>query len=168
MRQILRFAPVAVLCLALAACFASKAPLIPPGNAAFPVERLTFKGDTGDMQTLEHVGDAYRVGPPDKDGRYALLRLAPAGDDIYVAEMWAEGKQDEGGVLHALLVVDRAAGEIASYAALRPEGFEPVPGLSSCDSNACIEDLDAYVAYAKARIAAGVAPDVVYHIVAME
>ena len=37
-----------------------------------------------------------------------------------------------------------------------PDAFKAQPGLSICDKAVCIEDLDAYVAYARARMDAGV------------
>ena len=41
-------------------------------------------------------------------------------------------------------------------------------GLRICDKAVCIEDLDAYVTYAKGRIDAGGPPDVEYPIIEME
>jgi hypothetical protein len=57
------------------------------------------------------------------------------------------------------------SGKVSSYAAIRPDAFEPLPGLALCDSSVCIEDLDAYVAYARREIAAGVPPDAEYRII---
>jgi len=169
MRQIRRLAALAVLCLALSACFMSRTPLIPPDEAAFPFEHLTLKGADDDIQEIVRAGDAYRFGPPDEAGRYALLRLVPAGDDGYVVALWPpdEADADETGVLYGFLVVDRAAGVIASYAATKPRDFTPLPGLAACESHVCVEDLDAYAAYARGRIAAGAAPDQTYRIVSI-
>lgn len=171
MRQIRHLAAIAALCMALAGCFVSEAPLIGPEDAVFPVERLTFRSVEGDgeVQTLAREGDAYRFTAGDESDAFAFVRLREVGENQYVAALWAPPEIDEKvPVLYAFLVADVAGRRVGSYAAVKPDDFAPLPGLELCEREVCIEDLDAYVAYARHRIAAGVPPDATYEILAVE
>lgn len=159
-----------LVCLGLVACFTSTAPLIGPEDAVFPFERVVF-GEVSrpdDRQTWTRKGDAYSFRPDESEEREAFMRLKPAGDNLYVVQM--EFTEDEKPMrLYALLRADLAAGRVQSFAAVRPDAFEPLPGLSVCsDDLVCVEDLDAYVAYAKGRMDAGIPPDAEYRIIEME
>ena len=70
--------------------------------------------------------------------------------------------------LYALLRADPSAKRVDSFAAVMPDGFQARPGLSICDKAVCIDDLDAYVAYARAQIELGAHPDAEYRIIEME
>jgi hypothetical protein len=171
MRHLPRILSILALCLGVAACFTSPAPLIAPEDAAFPFERLTFRpaGDGGEVQTLTRDGDVYRFTNADEPDKHALLRLRAVGENLYVVAFW-EPAEDAGRTptLYALLAADLPANRVLSYASIKPDDFAPVPGIVPCDREACIEDLDAYVAYAKGRIDAGIPPDVTYEILSVE
>jgi hypothetical protein len=164
-----RVLSLALLCLGLAACFTSKAPLIGPDDAAFPFERIVFAevSRPDDRQSWTRKGDAYSWRIDEGDEREALMRLKAAGENLYVVQMeFSEaGKARR---LYALLRADVPAKRVYSYASIKPDAFEAQPGLSICDDSVCIDDLDAYVAYAKGRIDAGAPPDAEYEIIEME
>ena len=95
------------------------------------------------------------------------MRLKAVGDNLYVVQMeFVERDRPER--LYALLKADLPAKRVTSYASVMPDSFAAQPGLSICDKAVCIEDVDAYVAYAKGRIDAGVPPDAEYEIIEME
>lgn len=168
MRRILRLAVLLALAGGLSACFTSKTLLIAPDAAVFPHERIDFRVVDGDgtIQTLERAGDAYRY-RPEPDGDSASVRLMAAGADTFVVQFWTglDSEEKDKQVLYALLVADPAGKRVASYAAVKPDAFTPPPGFVSCGQDVCIEDLEAYVAYARGLVAAGAPPDQVYEIV---
>lgn len=165
-----RVLSVVLVCLGLAACFTAKEPLIGPDDAVFPFERIVFAevSRPDDRQSLTRKGDAYSFRPDQSDEREAFVRLKQAGDNLYVFQMeFPENERTER--LYALLRADVAAGLVQSFAAIRPDAFEAQPGLSICGNDlVCIDDLDAYVAYAKGRIDAGGPPDAEYRIIEKE
>ena len=163
-----RILSMILLCLGLTACFTSEEPLIAAEDAVFPFERIVFAevSRPDDRQTWTRKGDAYSFRPDDEE-REALMRLKAVGDNLYVVQM--ELNENEGPErLYALLKADLPAKRVYSYAAIMPDAFQAEPGLPICDKAVCIADLDAYVAYAKGRIDAGVPPDVEYQIIEME
>jgi hypothetical protein len=154
--------------LALAGCFTSETPLIGPDDAVFPFETIVFRSmdRPDDRQTWTHEGDIYRFAPDGGDEALSV-RLKPVEDDLFVVQM--EGPTDKPpAVLYALLKVDRDAMTAESHSAIMPDDFEPSPGLSQRKDMVWIDDLDAYVAYARSRMEAGVPADVVYKIISLE
>jgi hypothetical protein len=164
-----RVLSLALLCLGLTACFTSKDPLIGGADAVFPFERIVFAevSRADDRQTWTRKGDAYSWRMDEGDEREALMRLKAAGENLYVVQM-EFSEAGEAQRLYAVLLADVPAKRIYSYASIKPDAFEAQPGLSICDDSVCIEDLDAYVAYAKGRIEAGHPPDAEYEIIEME
>jgi hypothetical protein len=164
-----RVLSLALLCLGLAACFTSEEPLIGAGDAVFPLERIVFAevSRPDDTQTWTRKGDAYSWRIDEGDEREALMRLKAAGENLYVVQM-EFSEAGEARRLYALLLADVPAKRVYSYASIKPDAFEAQSGLSICDGSVCIEDLDAFVAYAKGRIDAGVPPDAEYEIIEME
>jgi hypothetical protein len=160
---------ITLLCLSLAACFTSKEPLIGAGDAAFPFDRIVFAevSRADDRQTWTRKGDAYSWRPDENEEREAVMRLKAVGDNLYLVQMeFTEADQPK--LLYALLKADVPAKRIYSFAAIKPDAFAALPGLSLCDSAVCIDDLDAYVAYARGLIDAGAPPDAEYEIIEME
>jgi hypothetical protein len=160
---------VVLVCLGLSACFTSTVPLIGPDDAVFPYDKIVF-GEVSrpdDRQTWTRKGDAYSFRPDDSEEREASIRLKVVGENLYVVQMefTEAGKESR---LFALLKADLAAMRVYSYASIIPDDFKDVPGLSRCDDVVCIEDLDAYVAYARAGMEAGHPPDTEYRIISLE
>jgi hypothetical protein len=168
MNAAFRILAVVFLSLGLSACFTSPVPLIGPEDAVFPFEKIVF-GEVSredDRQTWIKKGDAYSF-RPDSEEREALIRLKAVGENLYVVQM--EFHEDETmRRLYGVLAVDLAAMRVKSYAAIIPDDFNDVPGLSRCDDVVCIADLDAYVAYARAGMEAGRPPDTEYRIISLE
>jgi hypothetical protein len=164
-----RVLSIAILCIGLAACFTSKEPLVGPADAAFPFERIVFAevSRADDPQTWVRKGDAYSWRQDENEEREAVMRLKAVGDDLYVVQMeFVERDQPER--LYALLKADLPAKRVYSFAGIKPDAFAALPGLTICESAVCIEDLESYVAYAKARIEAGDPADAEYAIIELE
>ena len=164
-----RILVLVTLCVGLTACFTSEKPLISAEDAVFPFEHIVF-GEASrpdDRQTWTRKGDAYSFRPDDSADREALMRLKAVGENLYVVQMEFT-EDDKPNRLYALLKADVPAGRVVSYASVMPDEFEAQPGLSICEKAVCIDDLDAYVAYAQARMAAGVPPDAEYRIIEMK
>ncbi|MEQ8697464.1 MAG: hypothetical protein RLT05_12985 [Bauldia litoralis] len=164
--MIIRFCGALLAAASLSGCFTSDAPLIDQDEADFPFEAIVYQGEGRDeVQTLIRKGDAYVVEPADIEMR---VRFLAVGDDTYVA--LAEGSDgDETAVLYTFLKVDMAAMTAESFASMAPEDGIDRPGFSDCgDRGTCVDDLDAYIAYAQARVAAGDLPDIVYTIISAE
>ncbi len=169
MNLAVRVLSTVVLCLGLAGCFTSKEPLIGPEDAVFPYQTIVF-GDAGnpdDRQTWTRKGDAYSFRPDDSEDREASVRLKDIGKDLYVVQMEFLD-EDKLQRLFALLSVDLAARHAKSYAAIMPDDFQDLPGLAKCEDVVCIDDLDAYVAYARAAMQSGRPPDAEYRIISLE
>lgn len=164
-----RVLSIAILCIGLAACFTSKEPLIGPADAAFPFERIVFAevSRADDPQTWVRKGDAYSWRQDENEEREAVMRLKTVGDNLYVVQMEFV-EQDQPERLYALLKADLPAKRVYSFAGIKPDDFAALPGLVLCSSNVCIEDLDAYVAYAMGLIDAGAKPDAEYAIIELE
>jgi hypothetical protein len=162
----IRILAVLALAAGLSGCFTSDKPLIPPDKAAFPAETIVFHENGSDQPSkLVHERDYYVS--HEKDGDHVIqLRLMPAGDNLYVLEMNG-GDETPPLYLHAFLKVDPTAKTATSYKSVAPGKDDFGAGLHRCDKDqVCIDSLDAYVAYAKAAVAAGQKPDAVYEFVA--
>ena len=156
----------------LAGCFVSKSPLIEDNQAAFPYDKIVYaEQGSNDTTTLTRQGSAYLLQPKsaDSDGHIRLLKVA---DDLYVAQLdFVENDQVH--YLYGFLKVDLPGKTVASYKSIAGDAdAKPGPGLSHCDEKdleqVCIEELDAYVDYARKAIDGGAKPDTVYRIVSVE
>ena len=136
-----------------------------PDKAAFPFETIVFHEQASDQPSkLVHEGDYY-VSHEKGGDHFIQLRLMPVGDNLYVAELNG-GDETPPVYLHAFLKVDPAAKTATSYKSVAPGKDDFGAGLRRCENDqVCIDSLDAYVAYAKAAVAAGEKPDVVYEFV---
>ncbi len=160
-----RFAVLLAAVFALSACYASDTPLIPVDKAVFPFERITYEAPNSDRVTLVRKGDAYETVETGGQQPNTVLFMPVAGD-LYVAEVTSADK-GVSKTLHALIQVDMENKTVRSYAT-NGEDKDAGPGLSLCDDGICVADLDAYIDHARAQIAAGAQPDVVYTIVDTE
>jgi hypothetical protein len=148
-----------VLTFGLAGCFTSERSLISDSEAAAPYERITFQTeDDSEIITGLREGSAYVLQEQETD---MALRFLDTGDDIYVVEVTGV---DGGNIvrLFGALKIDFDAGTATAYKVMGEEQ-DVGPGLRQCNDNSvCIEDLDAYVALARAEIASGADPAGVY------
>jgi hypothetical protein len=154
----------AVLAIAsLSACFTSKEALV-GDDAVAPHAKITFIGQSDDSDPAEFTreGNAYISRKEGEDTVW--LHLKPIDGDFYVAQM--SGPGDDGGTeyLFGYIRIDVAAKVADTWKAVG--GVSDVrPGLSECDDVICVDDLDAYIAYAQEAIAAGEEPDISFDIV---
>jgi hypothetical protein len=156
----------------LSGCFVSKGPLIEDSKAASPYQTIVYaeQGST-ETTTLTRQGSAYLLQPKSADGE-GHIRFLKVADDLYVAQLDIV-ENSEAHYLYGLLKVDLPGKTVASYKAVAGAAdAKPAPGLSHCDEKdleqVCIDDLDAYVVYARKAIDAGAKPDAVYKIVSVE
>ena len=157
---------IVLACFALASCFTSSEPLIGPDDATFPFARIDFAevGQPDNPQTWTRRGDVY-VWRVNEEGE-ALVRLAPVGDDLYLVQLEYPGEKGTER-LYGLIRTDLAAKRVYSYATIKPDAFAAQPGLSLCDDSVCIDDVEAYLAYARGLVAAGT-PEAEYVILRTE
>jgi hypothetical protein len=151
--------------LGLAGCFTSDAPLFTDDQAAAPYAKITFAeaGSPEDATTLTRDGKTYVARL--EEGTMTM-RFMALGDDLYLAE--SAGEQD-GRIerLYAVLKLDTAQNEALAYLVMAKDK-DVGPGLPKCQRDEmdaiCIADVNAYVALAKAAIAAGEKPDTTYSV----
>ena len=162
-----RFLPaftVLVAAFGLAGCFTSDQPLFTDDQAAAPYARITFaeQGSPEDKTTMTREGKAYVAR---LDDGTVTLRFLALGDDLYLTESTGGEEGEDAVRLYAVVRLDPAQNIAMSYKALADDG-DAGQGLPSCTREdmdmVCIEDVDAYVALAKAAIATGAEPDSTY------
>jgi len=170
MRLFASLASTMLLCLGLAGCFTSTMLLIGGDEADFPYDRIVFVAvdRPEDRLTLQRDGDVYLFRTADEDERYGRLRLKEIGGGLYLVQLQPPSGEEDPRPLYAVLTVEADGRTVASHAAIRPDDFQVEPGLAVCDTSVCIEDLDAYLTFARARIGDGVAADAEYRIVEAE
>ena len=151
--------------LGLAGCFTSSKPLFSDDQTVAPYARITFAkhGDTDKKTVLTREGKGYVTRT--KDGTMTM-RFLPVGDGLYVAESTAE-QEGQSLRLYGVVKLDPAKHLAMTYKTIARDG-DIAPGLPACKAGktdtVCIEDINAYVALAKAAIAAGAKPDTVYDV----
>lgn len=173
MRHLLRLGPVLALCVAVSGCFLGRTPLVPPDAAAFPYTRIVFQVEDGsdDTQVLERAGDAYRIAGPDPAEPGPIVRLKAVAERTWVAQLSAPPEAEDAEAplfLYALLVANEDLTKVSAYRAMKPDDFSGKPGLDLCSDGVCIADLDAYVTYVLAEVAAGAPPDTVYRLLELK
>lgn len=151
--------------LGLAGCFTSDKSLVTDDKAVAPYARITFvpKASPGDKSTFVRDGKSYVTRL--EDGT-VTMRFMPLGDDLYLAESAGEQK-GELLRLYAVVRLDPKKHLAMTYKSLASDN-DAGTGLTACrrdDSDmVCIDDVNAYVALAKAAIASGAKPDTVYDV----
>jgi hypothetical protein len=149
----------------LSGCYQGSTPLIPADNAVFPYETITYRPQgSEDSKTLIHKGDAYVV--QDDADEPMLMRFMAIEGDLYVAEL-VGSNQGVTTVLYGTIKVDFAAKTVRTYASVADE-TDVGPGLRTCKDGVCVDDLDAYIAHARALIDAAAEPDTTYDIIALK
>jgi hypothetical protein len=150
----------------LSGCFASETPLIADKDAVAPYAVITFREtDSDEAQTLRRSGTAYVADDEDIDLVVRFMPLAERGWDTgwYVAE--ATGSRD-GEVMRIYAVVEADFDDLtaATYVAVADDG-DTGAGLAGCgDGIVCIDSLNAYLDFARAKIDDGADPDTEYDI----
>jgi hypothetical protein len=149
----------------LAGCFTSDKPLFTDDQAAAPYAKITFaeEGSPEDKTTMTREGKAYVA---DLDDGTMTLRFMPLGDNLYLTESTGE---EDGKLLrlYAVVQLDPAQNVAMAHKVMAADS-DIGQGLPNCHRQdmdmVCIENVDAYVALAKATIAAGTKPDTTYNV----
>ena len=152
----LRFILAALTAFVVSACYTSNAPLVGDGDAAAPYASLTFENSNGsDPAVFRRNGNAYVATSEEGD---VLLHLKPVEGDYYVAQLTGPDPEETPRYLYGYMRLDAGAGTADVWMSMG-NAAELRPGLSACNDIVCIDDLDAYITYAKETVAAGTAPD---------
>jgi hypothetical protein len=149
-----------VALIGLSACYTSDNALVSDDDAATPFEKITFLGKPGEAKpddkpiAFAREGKAYLTKGDSGD---MWLRLKPVEGDFYVAQLSGEG-DGKTEYLYGYIRIDAAA-KVADVWRSVGTKEDARPGLRECKDAVCIDDLAAYIAYAKEAVAAGSAPD---------
>jgi hypothetical protein len=158
----LRILIAVVALVGLSACYTSKTDLV-GDDAVTPFEAISFTGRGGDSKpaAFTREGNGYVT---DSDGQKLTLLLKPIEGDYYVAQLGGQNPDGSTEYLYGYLRIDAAA-KVADAWRIVGTKADARPGLSECDDVICIDDLEAYIAYAKEAIVAGAAPESTFDIV---
>lgn len=157
----IRFVLAALVLSALSACYTSKTDLV-GDDAVAAHAKLTFIGHEADAKPLVFTreGNGYFT---EGDGQRIDLRLKPVEGDYYVAQLSGPGDDGNPEYLYGYLRLDQAAGKADLWLSVGSEG-DVRPGLSLCDDTICIDDINAYIAYGKEKVAMGETPDTTFDV----
>lgn len=155
--KLLPLLAAAATMLALAGCYTSDTPHLTDANSVAPFSEITFLPRGGDTKpTLFTREDGHYL---TRDERFETrLHLMPIEDNDYVAQLAGE-KPDE--LLYGYLRISPEDGTAAAWM-IKGDDNQARPGLRPCRDSVCIDDLDAYVAYAKETL--DTEPDLVFDI----
>jgi hypothetical protein len=159
----IRFAVAALAFAALAGCYTSDKPLITDADSVADYAKITFTDADSDDKpaAFTREGKHYTTA---SEGNTVELRLKRIDGDYYVAQM-SNPKVEEGDsspqILYGYLHLD-VAGQKAETWRTYGTKDDVRPGLRLCRDAICIDDLDAYVAYAQKAVADGGKPDTVF------
>lgn len=159
----IRFLFAALAMIGLAGCYTSDKPLVTDADSATPFHKITFYNEDNKPLDFTLEGKAYRAkgesGAPD-----SLLRFKPIEGDYYVAQLSSAATDDTSGgvqILYAYMRVD-PANKVADTWKIVGTHADVRPGLRECKDSICIDDLNAYVAYAQEAVKAGAKPDATF------
>lgn len=158
----LRHLAIAVVCLALAGCFTAKQDLV-GSDAVAPHAKITFLGKDAGSEPAEFTRDGNAYMSIGDDGT-VWLHLRPVEGDYYVAQLSGPGDDGSTEYLFGYIRIDTEA-KIADVWKAVGGKSDVRPGLSECDDVICIDDLDAYIAYAQESVAANEEPEISFDIV---
>ena len=159
----IRLLLVGLALIGLSGCYTSEQALVTDGDAVAPYAKITFqgRGDDDEPATFTRDGTSYLAAGEGGDMR---LHLKPVDVDFYVAQLSGEGGDGEAQYLYAYMRLDAAAKVAETWKTVGTKA-DVRPGLRECKDGICIDDLEAYIAYAKEGIAAGNPPDTTFDIV---
>ena len=164
---------LALASLGLTGCFVSTGPLVTEDKAVFPYKKIVYVTQgSSEERTLIQKGSAYVDETKSSSDSDAHVRLLEVADNLYVVQVDVT-ENNEVQYFYALLKVDLGSKTVLEYKALAGDAdTDPGPGLSRCDregeEQVCIDQLDAYVAYARRAIDGGTKPDTAYTIISLE
>ncbi len=153
----IRFFLAALALIGLAGCFTSDKPLVTDETSATPYKKITFYNE--EDKPLVYVLDGKRYKATGEDGQATYLNLKAVDADTFVAQLTNdETDTTDPHILYGFMQIDAAANQARLWKMIGTKD-DVRPGLRACNDVICIDDLDAYIAYAKASMAAGDTPD---------
>lgn len=153
----IRFILAALTFAGLAGCYTSDKPLITDETSATPYQKITFYNEND--KPLTYAVDGKRYKATDENGEVSYLNLQSVEDDYYVAQLSSDQSNADGPqILYAYIRLDADAKKALLWKMVGSTS-DVRPGLHECDQVICIDDLKAYIDYAKEGIAAGAPPD---------
>ena len=143
---------LAVLALiGLSACYTSDKPLVTDDDSVTPFQKITFYNQEDNKPLAFAVdGKQYVSHGPDGD---AFLRLKAVEGDYYVAQL-TSGSGDTLQILFGYMRIDPSHKSVDLWKTVGTKA-DARPGLRECKDGICIDDLNAYIAYAKEGITGG-------------
>lgn len=149
--------------LALAGCYSAENDILPDYALVAPYTTIAYVDKADELHvrhTLTRSANGY-VEIADDGAVVQRMRLMAVKPDWYVVEL-TSGDGDDVLPNYGYVHFDAAAGEAQVYASEGDEGdlFE---GSHMCGSDICIDDLDAYLKHADAKVADG-APTSAYYV----
>jgi hypothetical protein len=153
---------LAVLALiGLSACYTSDKPLVTDADSVTPFQKITFYNQEDNKPLAFAVdGKQYVSHGPDGD---AFLRLKATEGDYYVAQLTG-GSGDTLQILFGYMRIDPSHTSADLWKIIGTKD-DARPGLRECKDGICVDDLNAYIAYAKEAIAGGAKADMSMKIV---
>ena len=146
---------LAVLALiGLSACYTSDKPLVTDDDSVTPFQKITFYNQDDKPLAFEITGKQYVSHGPDGD---AFLRLKLVDGDYYVAQLTG-GEGDKQQILFGYMRIDPSHTSVDLWKIVGTAA-DARPGLRECKDAICVDDLNAYIAYAKEGITGGAKPD---------
>jgi hypothetical protein len=153
----IRFVLAALALSGLAGCFTSDKPLVTNEDSATPYQKITFYNENDEAMVYALDGKRYMA--TDDKGEVSYLNLKQVDADTYVAQL-TSAKGDSSGpqILYGFMQIDANAKKARLWKMVGTKA-DVRPGLRECNDVVCIDDLNAYIDYAKASKAAGDTPD---------
>lgn len=159
----IRLALAALAFAALAGCYTSDKPLITDADSVADYSRITFKDASSDDKPASFTREGAHY-TTESEGNTVELRLKRIEGDYYIAQMSNPKPADgENGaqILYGYLHLDVAGKKAETWRTYGTKD-DVQPGLRICNDVICIDDLNAYIAYAKKAVADGGKPDTVF------
>jgi hypothetical protein len=148
------------VCATLAGCYTSDKPLVTDADSVADYAKLVFTSPEPDNQRNEFTREAKHYVTHSEDNT-VKLHLKRVDGDYYVAQLSGSGPGEAEQMLFGYLHMDVAKGEAQAWRTYATD-TDVQPGMHKCKDTVCIDDLNAYIAYAQKAVAAGDKPDSVF------
>lgn len=156
----LRASVLLVTALILAGCYKSDTSLIADRDLATPYPSITYRetGSNDEPMSLTRVGKLYRA----DDDPNTTMRFLEVEPNWYLVELGGVDNENKPEFLYGYLNVDPDGRAARLYSSVADGATPPAAGMHECGDSVCVDNIDAYVAAARAAVAAGAEPDTTY------
>jgi hypothetical protein len=157
----LRFLVAVLAFAALAGCYTSDKPLVSEDESVADYAKITFTGKEDDAKpaAFDRVGKHYIT--TGDDNEKVTLNLKRIDGDYYLAQLSGPGPDGSTQLLYGYLHLD-VAKQLGETWLTYGTKDDVQPGLRLCKDAVCIDDLAAYIAYAKKAVDAKAPPDTIF------